>query len=280
MVHGPHVEAVAGHDVHQGVLALARNRQVVARTGGIRRAVHEEQDGLLFARLRGHPLAVKIELHAALVRPVFVRLNLGLCLRVRLADEARDEPGPCPGDDGTACDGMASFGHGFLRRCDVCASIAKQGVRRHYPRHDSALEGPDEIRPPPGAEGHAHGRSLARARPARLRANRRSVLSRMDRDVPPSRPRQGHFGRDLFWRHERLEAGQVRVLGDPQPAGVQPAALAVPQPPRLRLAHPDGAGPAQGVRPAARAHREGFRGPARHHSRAVGHRVRPSATRS
>src|SRR4029077_183685 len=66
MVHGPHVVAVARKYVHERVFALARQGEVVGRAGGIRGAVHQEQqrERLLALLRRADPLAPEIERNA------------------------------------------------------------------------------------------------------------------------------------------------------------------------------------------------------------------------
>ena len=123
------------------------------------------------------------------------------------------------------------------------------------------------------AENRPVRRRLAGVRRARVRAVGRRAVPEMGRDFPGESARQGHLRRDLHPRDGQPEAGRERVLGYPQPAGVQPAALAIHQPPRLGLAHPVRSGARQGNRPAARAHREGLRRRARRDPRALGHRV-------
>ena len=73
VVHGPDVESVAGHHVHEGILALTRHAEVVGRACRVRRAMnHEQHRPRLFAGLRrAHALAPEVELGGALLRPVF-----------------------------------------------------------------------------------------------------------------------------------------------------------------------------------------------------------------
>src|SRR4051812_15814725 len=140
VVHGPDIEAVAGEHVHERILPLAGHAQVIAGARRIRRAVYQEHNRLLLAALRGDTFAVEIELHVAFVRPVFARLNF----RLRLALSRRcnrNEPGPCSGYDGAACDGAV---HEFLlRRC--WRNHSKSGPWAAVSRHDSALETPGWI---------------------------------------------------------------------------------------------------------------------------------------
>ena len=82
VVHGPDVVALARHHVHQRVFALARHAEIVGRARRVRRAVHQEQDRqrLLAGLRRADALAPEIELHAALVGPVF-RLQISASRR-------------------------------------------------------------------------------------------------------------------------------------------------------------------------------------------------------
>ena len=96
----------------------------------------------------------------------------------------------------------------------------------------------------------------------------------MGRELPAACNRARHLGRDLHARDGRPQTGHVGVRRDQQSARVQGKDLAVPQPPRLRLAHPDRQGEAQGARRASGAHRKGCRRLAHGAAGAVGHRVR------
>src|SRR5947207_2020250 len=88
MVHGPDIESETGEHVHGRILTLARYRQVVAGAGGIRGAVDEEQRRLRFASFRRDALAVKGQFHAALLRPMLARLDIGLSFSVRAGHKA------------------------------------------------------------------------------------------------------------------------------------------------------------------------------------------------
>ena len=95
----------------------------------------------------------------------------------------------------------------------------------------------------------------------------------MGRGLPPARSGERHLRRDLHPRDGQPEARHDRIHRNPQPARVQPAALAISQSPRVGLAHPDRPGAREDLRLAVRAHREGLRRPALRHARPVGHRV-------
>ena len=123
VVHGPDVVTVAGEFVHHRIIGIARHVQIVGRTRRQRRAVHQEQHRprLLAGLRRADPLAPQIELHVALVRPIFLAPDFnrrGLrrgALRERGRD-ARGKPGaeaePGALDDGAACNQV--IGHGVL----------------------------------------------------------------------------------------------------------------------------------------------------------------------
>ena len=89
---------------------------------------------------------------------------------------------------------------------------------------------------------------LRLARP-RSRKSPRSLSRNGSRRFRAQGACQGHIGRDLHARDGRPEARHQRVHRNPQPAGVQPAALAIHQSPRFRLAHPDRPGASEDYAP-------------------------------
>jgi hypothetical protein len=73
MIHGPHVETMPREHVHGGVFAAARNGEIEAGAGRVRRAVHEEKNRQRrLARLRClQTLAIEVEREVPLLGPVF-----------------------------------------------------------------------------------------------------------------------------------------------------------------------------------------------------------------
>jgi hypothetical protein len=114
MVHGPHVEAVTGKDIHQRIFAFAGNGQVVARQRRQRGAMHQEQHRkrLRPCGRRADALSIHEQLHIALIGPIFTApdITYGFCsLRPRwrcAANKARANSKTRACDQGASCDGM------------------------------------------------------------------------------------------------------------------------------------------------------------------------------
>src|SRR5579862_1109363 len=126
VIHGPDVVTIGRKYVHQRIFTLPWQGEVVAGARRVRGAMDQEEDrprGLAGSR-RAHSLAEKIESHVALMGPIFVAPDVGLCAlgRCRRLGLRRSNPRGKTGSyakagplyDCTACNRMV--GHDvFLR---------------------------------------------------------------------------------------------------------------------------------------------------------------------
>ena len=133
------------------------------------------------------------------------------------------------------------FGPNIADRTTAAGGRQLSSPRRsRFGRRDSPMRLPAAK----SAHDRARRRGLARARRAGAsRRPRRSRLPNGSRRFRAKARAKGISDATYHARDGRAEARHDGVLGDPQPAGVQPAALAIHQPPRLGLAHPDRQGP-------------------------------------
>ena len=116
----------------------------------------------------------------------------------------------------------------------VVESPPSEGTDTGMARHDRVDQPSPVAASVPAAAGGAHREHAGAG------ARHESSIRPMGREFPCPRPRARHIGRHLHARDGQHQARHVGLRARSRAARIQRGALAIPQSPRLRLAHHDG----------------------------------------